>query len=362
MTRHYCTYFDARYLARGLALYHSLRRHAGAFVLHALCLDRAAFDAVRALRRPDLHALDLDELERAEPALLQAKAQRSKVEYYFTLTPVLTQHVLDTYIPGTGRKGESLPGAEVAVTYLDSDLYFYADPEPVFTALGAGSVLVIEHRYPAALQDLDRFGRFNVGWLTFRGDSRGRACLAWWKERCLEWCYDRLEEGRYADQKYLDEFPRRFGGVVVLPHKGVNLAPWNLTNYRIACRDGRVWVDDDPLIMYHFHRLRVIRPTLFDPGLERYGAVPNPVITRRIYAPYLRELQQLQRQVRHLPLGNLRLAGPASNRDMWRLVLYGHPILAAGPVATQVHLEPLARPLLRLRARTLDLLGLKRAA
>src|SRR5205823_10040223 len=103
-----------------------------------------------------------------------------------------------------------------------------------------------------------------VGLMAFRNDSFGRECLEWWRERCLEWCYDRLEGDRFADQKYLDDWPTRFERVVVLQHKGAGVAPWNAMNYQICLQNGRVIVDGQPLIFYHFHGLKIINRWLYE--------------------------------------------------------------------------------------------------
>src|SRR6185437_5328485 len=129
--------------------------------------------------------------------------------------------------------------AEIEIlSYLDGDLYFFSDPEPIFESFKAFSSLVIAHRFHPRRKFMEVYGLYNVGWLSFRRDPDGLACLAWWRDRCLEWCYDRLENDRFADQKYLDRFPELFRGVLVLDHPGANLAPWILGRHQLHSRDG----------------------------------------------------------------------------------------------------------------------------
>jgi hypothetical protein len=143
------------------------------------------------------------------------------------------------------------------------------------------------HRFPPELACLERCGRYNVGWVSFRNDATGLSCAQWWRARCLEWCYDRLENGRYADQRYLDEWPTRFEGVRTLEHKGANLAPWNVSQYTLSYRSNAVWVDDDPLVFYHFHGLRR-SGVVVDPQLWNYHAKLTRTLRENVYRPYLR--------------------------------------------------------------------------
>ena len=92
---HYCTYFDSNYLTRAVAMHASLVRHSPSFTLWALCLDDAAFDVVAALDVASLRPIRLSDLEAADPGLLAAKADRSTIEYYFTLTPFLPAYCFD---------------------------------------------------------------------------------------------------------------------------------------------------------------------------------------------------------------------------------------------------------------------------
>ena len=348
--RHYATYFDHRFLARGLALLASLRRCERAFTFTVLALDEQAHRAMLAHVSDTVRVITLGDLERAYPALREVRPTRTTVEYYFTCTPALPLYLMDHH--ELVRTGDT-------VCYVDADLYFFQYPQPLFDEFNAagGSTLIIEHRYTSELAE--RFadhGRFNVGLVAFRNDLPGRACVTRWHTDCLDWCYDKLEDGKYADQGYLDRWPALHEGVVVAQHRGANAAPWNLTTYPITF-DGDVCIGGDPLLFFHFHRLRVIRPHLFDVGLHRYGAALDKVVREQIYAPYLRELSRLSTGGE----GSLRLAEAATRRELVRQILYGHSVLQLGPITRPVHAEPWARPLLKLRDAVLGKAG-RRAA
>ncbi len=333
---YFCTYFDRHYLPRGLALHRSLTRHAQPFVLFVLCFDDFTYDFLSRLGLPTLRPIALDQFERGDTALLEVKKTRNTLEYYYTCTPSLPLYILHHF-----------PEVDL-VTYLDADLFFFSNPAPIYQELGEQSVLIVEHRSPE--RDVEeRFGKYNVSLVAFRRDTHAEECLSWWRERCLEWCYDRAEGGRFADQKYLDEWPRRFKGVAVLQHKGAGLAPWNVIRYRLRDSNGSMLVDSDPLIFYHFSQVKCIRPFLFDIDLDKFHVRLTATLWRKVYAPYLRELQVLARQTRLDLTANLRQGGTRTWGQLIRLVLYGRTISVIGPFSCNVHLEPVARPFLRLR-------------
>ena len=122
------------------------------------------------------------------------RSQRSRVEFYFTSTPVLVRHCF------------AREAAAERMTYLDADLFFFGPASAVFAEQGDASVGIVPHRFLAHLAAQSEHGTYNVAWVSFRRDADGLACLDWWRERCLEWCYDRVEDGRFADQGYLDEY------------------------------------------------------------------------------------------------------------------------------------------------------------
>lgn len=286
--RLYCTYFDHRYLAKGLAMIRSLRRHEPDAQVWVLCLSERAGEILNDLAEPGVTAIALADFEAGDAALLAAKNdERNTVEYYFTLTPSLVRYVFCR-----------APHAKM-VTYLDGDLWFVASPEPIYREMGEASVLIIPHRFAESQRHLERHGIYNVGWLTFRNDMAGLACLEWWRDRNNEWCFDWVDEvhGRYCDQRYLDYFPAKFAGVHVLRHRGSNLAPWNVGASVIARRDGKVYADGDEVLFFHFHGLKRLAPRKFLTIHRNYRAPLDDVVRRDLYEPYLKELLVIEAEI-----------------------------------------------------------------
>ena len=283
--RHFCTYFDRNYLSRGLALYRSLQALGRPFQLWVLCMDPVCHAALASAQLPGIRPIALEDFERGDDALLRAKGNRTLVEYYFTCTASLPRYIF-----------REEPGIDL-LTYVDADLYFFADPEPLFEELAGGSIAIIEHRISKRLGPLEQYGRYNVGWISFRRDANGMACLEWWRDRCLEWCYDRVEPGRFAEQKYLDEWPRRFGGVVVLRHPGANAAPWNLADHPVRWDGDRLRVGESPLLFFHFHGFRHLGGRLYDPNLSRYRARLSKTARLHVYHPYIRALHEADGEI-----------------------------------------------------------------
>lgn len=281
--RHYCTLFDRNYFTRGLSLYRSLVSEGGPVRFWVLCLDAETLDILSALRLPGVHGVALATLEEWDAALAAVKPARSRAEYYFTCSPIWPRYLLEA---------EALD----QVTYLDADQLFYHSPEPIFEEMGSASILITPHRFPPALRHKERFGIYNVSLLSFRRDAAALACLAWWRERCLEWCFDRLEEGKFADQKYLDDWPAQFSGVHVLSHPGAGLAPWNWANFNWKLERDALTLDGLPLIFYHFQNMKRVNRWLLDPGLGDYGRMPRR-LRNFLYGGYASALAASARQV-----------------------------------------------------------------
>jgi hypothetical protein len=271
------------YLPQGLALYASLRKHCSDFRICILCMDEDVYEVLEDIACPEIDLISLKEFERGDDLLLKAKSNRTRIEYYFTCTPSLPLYAFQKY------SNINL------ITYLDADLFFFANPEKIFQELANCSIGIIPHRYAPRYRSMEPYGIYNVGWLSFVHDSNSLSCLNWWREKCIDWCFKRYEDNRFADQKYLDEWPILFAGVKKIENKGANLACWNSENYSIKLRGNTLTVDEQELVFYHFHRFRQLTTRIYGAGYHQTRV--NRTIRDRIYKPYLETLLDIRREL-----------------------------------------------------------------
>jgi hypothetical protein len=152
----------------------------------------------------------------------------------------------------------------------------------------------------------------------------------------LAWCRDHVEDGKFADQRYLDEWPG-LQGVHIIEHPGVDLAPWNFMQYRIDVKATPPTVDSLPLVFYHFQGFQSVGPGLWDPGLDSYAKMDR-VLRSWLYGGYLRELRSAARLIR------LRLPCSARSSSL-RRPRYGWRVLARRISRGHVIVSPRSRHL-----------------
>ena len=275
---HYCVYFDHNYAGIGLAMLRSLRVWRGAGIVWILCLSREAETVVASLALEDVVIVPLDTLEAHFPQLAAAKADRSRIEYYFTLTPHLTRYVFDA-APNARR-----------VAYLDSDLFFFGPVATMWDAMGTAPVAIVPHHFNRGAEHLRKYGTYNVGWVSFSRSEQGLRCLDYWADSCARWCRDVPDGDRFADQGYLDHFIDHAPDTVIVTHKGCGLGPWNVGRYAIRRVAETVMVDEDPLIFFHFTGFKKGLANQWYNSHRIYRARTERVVRDHIYRPYLHAL------------------------------------------------------------------------
>lgn len=253
-------------------------RHVGDFRLWVLALTPECEKNLLRIRPAGIEVVPLTELEAADPEFMKSRKTRSLVEYYFTSTPCLLDYLL--------KKHSEID----RITYLDADMFFFSDPSPVEQEVEASSIAITPHRFRPELASHRKYGIYNVGWLSFRADRDGQKCLAEWRRQCLEWCRDEPEGGRFGDQGYLDAWPQKYPGTLVLDQPGFNEAPWNVEVKKIKKKRGKFFIGKHPLVLFHFQSLRRISTQIFNPNWHDYGLRPNKNLIQWVYQPYLSTL------------------------------------------------------------------------
>lgn len=280
----FCTLFDSNYISRGLAMYRSLRRECSSFTLYIFAFDDRCLHLLRQLNLPNVVVISLEEFEDHE--LLAIKETRTRVEYCWTCTSSTILYVLERF--GVNQ-----------CTYLDADLFFLGSPDSLFDEMGGNSILITEHRYTPMYDKSNVSGKYCVQFISFRNDERGLTTLRWWRSRCLEWCYARVEAGKFGDQMYLDDWTTRFEGVHVLQHLGGGVAAWNVQQYSLKANDGKITGKeistgrDFELIFYHFHYVRFFTDGRVDLGRR----ILSEQVRALLYKPYLEELESIKREL-----------------------------------------------------------------
>ena len=270
----YTTLFNSYYLPNGIAMIESLSQHCDDFRLYVFAYDEKTYAYLQKQNYPNVTVLSLTQLEQHFPQLLEVKPSRTFAEYCWTTTAFTIKYCLENFDIDH-------------CTYVDADVYFFANPRVLVEEMGENNILITEHRYAPQYDQSELSGIYCVQFLTAKNNENGRKVIDWWKDACHEWCYNRREDGKFGDQKYLDDWTMRFKGVHVLQNMGGGLAPWNVIQYDLK--------QIEP-IFYHFHHFRSSEIC----GLYEYIFGPYEIQTEaieRFYEPYLKAISRIHKQL-----------------------------------------------------------------
>jgi hypothetical protein len=285
----FCTLFDSNYLSRGVALYESLAMHCKDFRLYIFAFDDLCYKTLTKLDFKYAQIISLHEFEDIE--LINIKRQRTRAEYCWTCTPSIILYSIEKF----GLR---------ECTYLDADTYFYSSPKVLLDELKNDSVIITAHRYTPKYDSTVTSGKYCVQFMTFRNNVRGLRVLKWWRHACIDSCELNPNEGKCGDQKYLDDWTTRFGGVHELEHLGGGVAPWNVQQYEVFLKQGQVCgkeVKSDrafEIVFFHYHALKFFQNNTVE--LTNGGYDLSNKVKRLLYMPYIRHLKDVKKRVANL--------------------------------------------------------------
>jgi hypothetical protein len=268
---YFTTFFDSNYLAKGITLYYSLKEQTKSpFKIYLLCLDEKTFDFFT-INKTDFEFIELiliKDIEDSFPELKQVKKNRTLIEYYFTLSPILPLYLLRIY-------------NNDHICSMDADLFFYNNPNSIFEKLTQFSIIITPHKFSKELNDRKKYGLYNVSFQIFKNNNIGIQCLEKWKNNCIDWCYDFYDEKeqRFADQKYLDDWKKEYKNTILILDDSISgLAVWNANNYNLRIIDNVFISNDEKVLFYHFHNFKLVTSNIFLNGFNNYKVKRNKTL------------------------------------------------------------------------------------
>ncbi len=279
-----CTLFNVNYLNRGLLMYTSLKAEAKNFDLYVICFDNVTYEILKKLNHDNLIPVSLKEFEDEE--LLKIKPSRTAAEYCWTCSSSSVLYCIEHF---------KLDNC----TYVDADLYFYSDPAKIWKEDPSASVLITLHNYSAEYDQSNESGRFCVQFTGFKNNAEGMKALKDWRNDCIKWCFNRIEDGKFGDQKYLDEWPQKYKGVHIVKDITAGLAPWNIDQFKIVKENLVVQKSDSKKmesVFFHFHGLKIFKDQMVSFTSHRYHL--NKTAQTKIYLPYAKRLLEIDNFLR----------------------------------------------------------------
>jgi hypothetical protein len=269
-------------------MYESLKENCADFHLYIFAFDDKSLEVLTKLKLEKATVVSLKEFE--DPGLLKVKSTRTLAEYCWTCTSSVILYSINTF-------------KLHHCTYLDSDLFFYSDPQILIDEAKGKSVIITEHRYSPQYNYAVERGKYCVQFVYFKNDERGMKVLNWWRNACIEWCYARMEDGKFGDQKYLDNWLNKFEGVHELKHLGGGLAPWNIQQYDLYKKNEKVFLKEKhsekeySAVFFHFHYLKFFKNNIV---LLTAHYDLDKKIKELFYYPYIKKLQKIKSSVQKI--------------------------------------------------------------
>ena len=265
MSINFCSYFDKNYLSKFLVLRNSIEMFNIEFTFFVLALDNYVEDFFKKNKIKNIQVISLKDLEQSNKDLIVAKNNRNLIEYYFTLSPFLPLYIHKKFNISQ-------------VSYLDSDFCFFKNPNKFINQNWDSSVVLIKQ------ESNPIYGSYNVGWILFNfNHQETKEIVKQWCTQCLNSCSDvpNRKKKLYADQKYLDEWPRQLKKIKILYPEYTCLSPWDKNN--------AIEKNIQSMISFHFHGLE-IKDNYFVSGFSKYNKKMSKKIMKNIYTPYLLQL------------------------------------------------------------------------
>lgn len=234
-------------MPRGLALYESIKKFHADFIFYVLTFDDKAYSYLQNLGDSRIQPISIAEYN----AYFNTSADKfeDRKQYYFSATPNICLFLLNKY-----------PSIDILL-YLDADVFIFNSLDALYEEFGDSSVGICPHRLGPIMKKLIKnHGLYNVGVNLFRNSEEGKRCLQDWKNSCDSWYKGKhgYALDYFSDQIFLDSWTSLYPNLVEIKNIGVDVAPWNAGGYCFSEHNGSYYIDNVPVLLFHFSSLKEV--------------------------------------------------------------------------------------------------------
>jgi hypothetical protein len=280
LTHYYCTTYSKDYIYKGLVLYHSLQKYDKDFHFFIICAQDEVKDLLEKMELSNVTLINIKDIENEDRELANIKSTRNEKEYIWTSKASIMLYLLNHFTELDH------------IIWLDGDTAFISDTQPIFNEWGNYSVFLTEEQYKGEYEWLSKiYGVYNTGFMGFKRDQNAFQCLQWFREKLIDWCFDKPEEGRWSDQMYVVDWLTRFVNVGVSGNLGINTNLFISSQNTVTKEDEHLYINGDKIILFHYYGFKYLDGNEFD--LCGHGFFPTDQIVEWIFVPYIQACKEV---------------------------------------------------------------------
>ena len=187
------------------------------------------------------------------------------------------------------------------IIYFDPDIKIFNLLDSIEKELETNDILLTPHiLHPIGVDQLFpsenlflNYGIYNLGFIALNAKNNNSIdLLNWWEDKTMKMGYNRVCEGLFVDQLWINLVPIFFDKVKVMKEYGFNVAPWNLheRNEIKKINNQYYMKDKSKLVFFHFSAYDFKNTKLLSKHYNRYLQINLTQEVFEIYSQYHQSL------------------------------------------------------------------------
>ena len=267
------------YASRCLTLIESILKYD--VKIYVLCFDKKTLQIInKSINSKKVTAIHFNKVLNFDRSLKVAIKDRKLIDKIVTSRPIFLKLLFKKFKLRD-------------IFLLDSDIFFFSNPVKINKYIKGAAVAFCKHNFSRNNNKLSKkYGKYNGGFIYVKSNINGFDFLNKWSLLCKKWCQFDSINGKFSDQKYLEDLSTSVKNVKILNKPEINLAPWNLEGKIIKFNEENITVNKKKLIFFHFHGLRQISKRFFILGIENYDFTITNKIKKILFYEYVKSLSE----------------------------------------------------------------------